>query len=70
MVRWVVGSIFQGVDPVLHNWYNKDHVMCYPVCGMVYIKDSLLLLGKSSPCNGGNGFPLSLSVLYHMSVAI
>ena len=22
--------------------------MCYPVCGMVYIKDFLLLIGKSS----------------------
>ena len=23
--------------------------MCYPVCGMVHIKDPLLLIGKSSP---------------------
>ena len=34
--------------------------MCYPVCGMVYIKKTLLLIGKSSPC-GGSGFSLSLS---------
>ena len=34
--------------------------MCYPVCGMMYIKEPLLLIGKSSPC-GGSGFPLSLS---------
>ena len=34
--------------------------MCYPVCGMVHIKEPLLLIGKSSPC-GGSGFPLSLS---------
>ena len=34
--------------------------MCYPVCGMVHIKEPLLLIGKSSPCGGG-GFPLSLS---------
>ena len=33
--------------------------MCYPVCGMVRIKDPLLLIGKSSPC-GGSGFPLLL----------
>ena len=39
---------------------NKGHGMIYPVCGMVHIKEPLLLIGKSSPC-GGNGFPLSLS---------
>ena len=35
MVRWVVGSILHGVDPlsyysfqpVLHDWCNKDRVM-------------------------------------------
>ena len=39
MVRWVVGSIFHGVDPlcyfsfhpVLHDWCNKGRGMCYPV---------------------------------------
>ena len=30
--------------------------MCYAVCGMVHIKELLLLIGKSSPC-GGSGFP-------------
>ena len=43
--------------------------MCNPVCGMVHIKEPLLLIGKSRPCGGR--FPLSLSeVLYHMSDAI
>ena len=68
MVRWVVGSILHGVDPlsyfslqpVLHDWCNKGRGLCYPVCGMVHIKEPLLLIGKSSPC-GGSGFPLSLS---------
>ena len=68
MVRWVVGSILHGVDPlsyfsfqpVLHDWCNKGRGMCYPVCGMVHIKEPLLLIGKSSPC-GGSGFPFSLS---------
>ena len=32
----------------------------YPVCGMMHIKELLLLIGKSSPC-GSSGFPLSLS---------
>ena len=28
----------------------KVVVMCYPVCGMMHIKQPLLLIGKSSPC--------------------
>ena len=24
---------------VLHDWCNKGRGMCYPVCGMVHIKD-------------------------------
>ena len=46
--------------PVLHDWCNKGRGMCYPVCGMVHIKEPLLLIGKSSLC-GGSGFPFSLS---------
>ena len=38
MVRWVVGSILHEVD-----WSNKGCGMCYPVCGMVHIKEPLLL---------------------------
>ena len=68
MVRWVVGSILHGVDPlsyftfqpVHHDWCNKGRGMCYPVCGMVHITEPLLLIGKISPY-GGSGFPLSLS---------
>ena len=25
-------------EPVLHDWCNKGCGMCYPVCGMMYIK--------------------------------
>ena len=46
-------------QPALHDWCNKDCGMCYPFCGMVYIKEPLPLIGKSSPC-GGSGFPLLL----------
>ena len=68
MVRWVVGSILHGVDPlsyfsfqpVLHDWCNKGRGMWYPVCGMVHIKEPLLLIGKNSLC-GGSRFPFSLS---------
>ena len=46
MVRWVVGSILHGVDPlsyfsfqpVLHDGCNKGRGMCYPVCGIMHIK--------------------------------
>ena len=47
-------------QPVLHDGYDKRRGMYFPVCGVMYIKEPLLLIGKSSPC-GGNGFPLSLS---------
>ena len=67
MVRWVVGSILHGVDPlsyfsfqpVLHDWCNKGRGMCYPVWWMVHIKEPLLLLGKTIGM-----------VLNHMSDAI
>ena len=49
MVQWVVGSILHGV------YYNKGCGMCYPVCGMVHIKEPLLLIRKSSLC-GTAGF--------------
>ena len=68
MVRWVVGSILHGVDPlkyfsfqpVLHDWCDKGCDMYFPVCKMVHIKDPLLLIRKSRPC-GGSGLCLLLS---------
>ena len=45
---------------VLNDRYNKGCGMCYPVYGMMHIKELLLLIGKSNPC-GGSRFPLSLS---------
>ena len=41
-------------------WCNIGRGMCYPVCGMVHIKEPLMLIGKSSLC-GGSGVPFSLS---------
>ena len=52
-----------SIKSVLHDWCNKGHGMCYPVCGMVNIKETLLLIGKSSSSSGGSRFPLSLSDL-------
>ena len=57
--------LLDSFQPVLHDWCNKGHGMSYPVCGMVYIKEPLLLIRKSSPCCG-SGFPLSLSVFRYM----
>ena len=56
----IVGSILYGVDPmsyfsfqpVIHDWCNKGRGMCYPVCGMVHLKEPMLLIEKSSPCDG------------------
>ena len=53
-------DVYFSFQPVLHDWCNKGCGMCYPVCGMMHIKEPLLLIGKSSPC-GGSGFPFSLS---------
>ena len=47
-------------QPVLHDWCNKGRGMCYPVSGMVHIKEPLLLIDQSSLC-GSSGFPFSLS---------
>ena len=52
--------IYFSFQPVLNNRFNIGRGMCYPVCGMVHIKEPLLLIGRSSPC-GGSGFPLSPS---------
>ena len=54
MVRRVVRLILHGepielfIVPVFHDWCNKGCGMCNPVCGMVHIKELLLLIRKSS----------------------
>ena len=53
-------SSYFSFQPVIHDWCSKGRGMCHPVCGMMHIKEPLLLIGKSSPCCG-SGFPLSLS---------
>ena len=53
------GSYF-SFQPVLHDWFHKGRGMYYPVCGVMHIKELLLLIGMGSPC-GGSGFPLSQS---------
>ena len=46
---------------MIHDWCNIGRGVCYPVCGMVHIKQPLLLIGKSSLCSGVSGFSFSLS---------
>ena len=53
-------SLMLKVPASAPDWYNKGSGMCYPVCGMMHIKELLLLIRKSNPC-GGSGFPLLLS---------
>ena len=35
---------YLSFQPVFHDWCNKGRNMCYPVCGMVDIKEPLLLI--------------------------
>ena len=46
MVRWVVGSILHGGPIEL--FLVPASAPSYPVCGMVHIKEPLLLIRKSS----------------------
>ena len=64
MVRWVVGWIPHGrlhwvisrFSQYCMTGVTKAVGMYYPVCGIMNLKETLLQLGKSSPC-GGSGFP-------------
>ena len=57
---WMDPLSYFSFQPVLHDWCNKGCGMCYPVCGIVHIKEPLLLIGKSTLC-GSSGFSFSLS---------
>ena len=46
---WVNPLSYFSFKPVLHDWCNKGRGVCYPVCGMVHIKEPLLFIGKSRP---------------------
>ena len=75
MVRALVhGAMGRRIDP---SWWTHiaispssqrfttgvtKAVVCDILSGVVHIKDTLLLIGKRSPCSGGSGFPLLLSV--------
>ena len=50
------------VDPLNISHYSQCSMtgMCYPVCGVVHIKEPLLLIRKSSPYSVGSEFLFSL----------
>ena len=62
MMRWVVGSILHGgpIELFLVPASAPRLVWQRPRYVLSCLWESLLLIGKSSPC-GGSGFPLSLS---------
>ena len=33
-----------SLQPVLHDWCNKGRGMCYPVCGMMHIKERVAIV--------------------------
>ena len=55
------GSFICRQDNTYHGFWYTSRGMCYPVHGMMHIKQPLLLIGKSRPCSGGSVFHLSLS---------
>ena len=69
MVLWVVGAIPYGeptaqclVTVTAPRMMYQNRGMYYPVRVIEHIKESLLLIEKSSPCIGGSGFTLSCSI--------
>ena len=56
--------------PVIHDWYNKGRSMSYPICGMVYMKDPLLLVAHVGAAAGflSNLIGSLLSVRHHITV--
>ena len=62
MVWWVVGIIpHWAISCFGHGLYNKGYGTWYPVCRMVHIKESLLLIEMFSPWGDGSRFPFWLS---------
>ena len=58
MVRaFAHGVMGRRINP---SWGEPTELFLVPVCGMVHIKEPLLLIGKGSLC-GGSMFPFSLS---------
>ena len=66
MVQWVIVSILHGGPIELFLIPASapltgviKAVVCYPVCGIMHIKEPLLLIVKSGSC-GSSGIPLAI----------
>ena len=69
MVRWIVRSILHGgviscSSQCSTTGVTKAVVCDILVCGMMYIKESLLLIDKSSPCGSSEFALLSVPLPY------
>ena len=78
-VQWVIGLILHcGPTELLYDWCTNDHGKCYPVGGILLLKETCysyirtLLMRKSFQYSAGSVFLLSVSewVFYHMFDAI
>ena len=70
--RWTYWAISCSSQCSISGVTNAVFVLSC-LCGIVHIKETLLLIRKSSPCSGGSRFPFSLSigmVLYHLCIQI
>ena len=67
MLRRILTDCFHGIHIDLHenSQFNKQkpRYVLSCLCGMVHIKDPLLLIEKSSWWSGSNRFPLIISVI-------
>ena len=53
---FVAPVVEHWLERELHDWCNKGRGMCYLVCGVVHIKETLLLIGKSRHVVAAAGF--------------
>ena len=49
--------------PVIHDWCNMGHGMCYPVCGIVHIEDAFHYYTIIATTNITNTTPSTTVVL-------
>ena len=52
-----------NLTKLILDWCNKGRGMYCLVCGIVHIKDPLLLIGNSNPCSGGSDFPHDIIII-------
>ena len=68
MVGWSADPFsYLLFQPVIHKWCNTECGMCCPICEIVHIKDTLLLIRKNNPWSWSSGLSFIIwVVLNHM----